>query len=291
MWLVLVLLLGVGAAVAVAAVRCHVGQRDLRRAERLADGREFDLEPIELAFLAGNLGALTVTEMYEGGRLIASRSGEVTLTTPGAARTGTGAGAGAAAGDGAGDGFEAVVVRSLGSALTGDLKTLLRAVDGSPEAKALRARLAAHGLADDEELVERVRRVNRRTPVLIGAVAVACAVAGAWTGTHRGLWPTPPAVSLLAAFLVPFAAALWINQVSWPPLRSATAPGERVLEAARGAEVRQGTMTVALWGLTALPAGHDLRTCDAATRVLRKVKRARQQRRRYQCGGGIGCGV
>ncbi|MFE4971350.1 hypothetical protein ACFRAR_04445 [Kitasatospora sp. NPDC056651] len=173
---------------------------------------------------------------------------------------------------------------------TGDLKTLLRAVDDSPEAKALRARLAARGLADDEELVERVRRVNRRTPVLIGAVAVACAVAGAWTGAHRGLWPAPLAVSLLAAFLVPFAAALWINRVSRPPLHSATAPGERVLEATRGAELRQGTATVALWGLTALPAGHDLRTCDAATRILRRGKHARQ-RRRYQCGGGIGCGI
>ncbi|MBD0673148.1 TIGR04222 domain-containing membrane protein [Streptomyces sp. CBMA156] len=284
MWVALVLLAAAVAAVALAAARCYLGLRKLRRAERLATGREFDLAGIELAFLAGNLGELTVAEMYEGGRLVAARSGDVTLTTP--AATGTGAGGE----DGAGDGLEAVAVRSLGSARTGDLRTLLRAVDGSPEAKALRARLAAQGLADSEELVERVRRVNRRTPVLIGAVVVACSVAGAWMNTHRGLWPVPLADCLLAAFLVPFAAALWTNQVSWPPLRTATAPGERVLGAARAAELRQGTATVALWGLTALPAGHDLRTCEAATRTLLRVKRA-PRRRPYQGSGGIGCGA
>ncbi|MFJ9692515.1 hypothetical protein [Kitasatospora sp. NPDC101183] len=167
--------------------------------------------------------------------------------------------------------FAAVAVRSLGSALTGDLqallRALLRAVNASPEAKALRARLAEQGLADDEEPVERLRRVNRRTPVLLGAVVVACAVAGVWMSAHRELWPAPLEVSLLAAFLAPFAAARWVNQVSWPLLRFATTPGEQVLGAAWEAELRQGTATVALWGLTALPAGHDLRTCDAANRT------------------------
>ncbi|MGW7446202.1 hypothetical protein [Kitasatospora sp. NPDC054795] len=278
MWLVLVLLPGAGTVMAVAAVRCYGALRKLRRAERLAAGRAFDLESIELAFLAGKVGDLTVAQMYEGGRLVAARSGDVMLTTPAAAGTG------AATGDGAGDGFEAVVVRSLRSARTGDLKTLFRAVDRSPEAKALRARLAARGLADDEELVERLWRVNRRTPALGGAAVAMSLATVAWTSPHRGLWPVP-----LAVFLLSLVAVLWINRVSCPSLRTATGPGERVLEAAQAAEPRRhGTAAVALWGLSALHADHDLRTCDAASGA--RSLEAAMRERLHECSGGHGCG-
>ncbi|MFE6871947.1 hypothetical protein ACFVFS_36080 [Kitasatospora sp. NPDC057692] len=261
MWVLLLLLLGVSAAVAAVAVRCHGALRELRRTEQLAAGEEFDLTRTELACLTGSLGALTLTEMYEGGRLAAARSGDVTLTTPAAAGTGAGAGGGA------GGEFEAVAVRSLGSARAGDIATLRQAVDGSPEAKALRARLVALGLADDKELVERVRRVNRLTSVLIGAVVVAFMAAGGWMRVYPGLRPVPLAVFLLVAFLLPFTAALWINRVSRLPLRTVTGTGARVLKAT-------------------LPADHDLRTCDAASFARRIASlEAAMQQRLYTCSG------
>ncbi|MEU1284547.1 hypothetical protein [Kitasatospora sp. NPDC005856] len=278
MWLVLVLLLGAGTVIAVTTVRCRRAVRGLYRAERLAAGREFDLTRPALAFLAGNLGAMTVTKMYEDGRLVATRSGDVTLTTPAAAGTGAGAGTG----DRAGNEFEAVAVRSHMSAHTNDLRLLLRTVDESPEAKALRARLAAQGLAYDEELVERVRWVDQRKARLVGALAVMAVATLAWPRAFPGLWPVPLAVLLLSLW-----AALWITGVSKPPLRTTTGPGERVLKAARAAEPRRGTAAVALWGLTALPADHDLRTCDAASDT--RNREATRRERLYECGG-YSCG-
>ncbi|MFJ9692217.1 hypothetical protein [Kitasatospora sp. NPDC101183] len=68
MWPVVVLLAAAVTAVAVAAVRCYAGLREIHRAERLAAGKEFDLEPVELALLAENLTDLTVMEMYGAGR-------------------------------------------------------------------------------------------------------------------------------------------------------------------------------------------------------------------------------
>ncbi|MFI6154298.1 TIGR04222 domain-containing membrane protein [Kitasatospora sp. NPDC051170] len=281
MWVVLVLLAAAVAMVVVAAVLCHVRLRTLRRAERLAAGREFDLTRIELALLAGKLGELIVTEMYEAGRLVAARSGDVTLTTTAAV--------GAGAEDGAGGGFEAAVVRLLGSERTGDLWTLRMALDKSPEVKALRERLAAQGLAYDEELVERAMRVNRLMPTLIGTVFVTGVAAVYWTGAHRGLWPFPLEVSALAAFLLPLGAALWLNHVSWPTTLTPTGSGERALEAARAAAPRHGTAAVALRGLRALPDDHDLRACHAGTgaRLTARVEES-MRRRLYSCGSGCG---
>ncbi|WP_031074117.1 hypothetical protein [Streptomyces sp. NRRL WC-3742] len=279
MLLVLVLLLGAGTVTAVSTVRCRRAVRGLYRAERLAAGREFDLTRTELAYLAGNLGAMTVTTMHEGGRLVATRSGDVTLTTPAAAGTWAGTGAG----DRAGNDFEEVAVGWLRSAHPNDLRLLLRVVDTSPEAKALRARLAVQGLAYDEELVERVRWVDQRKARLAGALAAMLVAALEWPRAFPGLWPIP-----LAVLLPSLAAAFWITCVSTPPLRTTTGPGERVLKAALAAEPRRrGTAAVALRGLTALPADHDLRTCAAAS-----DKRSREARRQeyFNSCSGYGCG-
>ncbi|MFJ9694366.1 hypothetical protein [Kitasatospora sp. NPDC101183] len=279
MLLILVLLLGAGTVITVATVRCHRAVRRLYRAERLAAGREFDLTRTELAHLAGNLGAMTVAKMHEGGRLVAARSGDVTLTTPAAAGTG----AGAEAGDRTGNEFEAVAVRLYTSAHADDLNYLLMSVDTSPEAKALRARLAAQGLAYDEELVERVRWVDQRKARLGGSLVVMFLATLGWPRAFPGVWPVPLPVLLLS-----FAAVFWATGASTPPPRTTTGPGERVLKAARAAEpLRKGTAAVALRGLSALPADHDLRTCDAGSR--RRSQEARRQEEidsydGYSCG-------
>ncbi|MFE7528668.1 hypothetical protein ACFU7Y_23560, partial [Kitasatospora sp. NPDC057542] len=260
MWVVLVLLPAAGAAVAAAAWRCRSALRELRRAERLAAGREFDLDRIELAFLAGVLAELMLVEMYEGGRLVASRSGDVTVTE---AAAGAADGPGAGHGPGAGDGFEAVAVRWLGPTRTGDIGELIREVDRSPETKALRKRLAAQGLADDEELVKRAREAGERMPAVLVSVAAAGLAALVWTLARHENWLVP-----LTAFPPLFAAALWINHTSWPPTRSATGLGARVLAAALTSERwKHGRAAVAVRGLAALPEDHDLRICRAAARA------------------------
>ncbi|MGW1178115.1 TIGR04222 domain-containing membrane protein [Kitasatospora sp. NPDC002543] len=282
MGVVPVLLLGTAAGVAAVGLRCRAALRALYRAERRAAGREFDLDASELACLAGTLGQLTLTRMHEAGRLVASRSGDVTAT---GAAGGPGALDGAGAAGGAG-GFEAAAVRALGPTRTCGITRLIRAVDHGAEAKALRARLAARGLAYDEEQADRLGEFGRRTAALLALVVSAGLAALVWTLARGEDWLLP-----LLAFPPLLAAVLWIGRAARPPAGIATGPGTRVLEAARaGAHRSHGAAAVAVRGLDALPAGHDLRLCqDGARAKMAALFQAAAQR--YTPGGsGSGSG-
>ncbi|WP_224275605.1 TIGR04222 domain-containing membrane protein [Streptomyces sp. LS1784] len=292
MWVVLVLLAGTGMGLAAAWLNFRAKARGLNRAERLAAGREFDLGLEELACLAHHLAELKLLEMYEAGRIVVSRTGDVTATTALACPE---------------DGFEAEVVRRLGPTRTGDMGKLITWVDYDPPAQALRSRLAVAGLLNDRELVDRMWLAYGWTPVASGAVAVAGVAAFVFTLVRHDNWLFP-----LVAFPVLFAVALLVNYLVEPPWEARdryTSLGSRVLSEARAADRREhgptvdrrehGPMAVALAGLSALPVDHALRICLEASRA-RARKRAGTTRgigggsySGASCGTGcaLGCGT
>ncbi|MBD0670433.1 TIGR04222 domain-containing membrane protein [Streptomyces sp. CBMA156] len=272
MGVLLVLLLGTAAGLAWARHRCHALLADLYRAERLAEKRDFDLDLTELACLAGTLADLTFARMHERGLLVASRSGDVTATT----------------GRSTGDGFETAVLELLGllSTRTRDLGDLAAEFDRSPEARGLRGRLAALGLVDDEKLLRRVREFAVWMPLVAAAVAVTGVVAMVWALLWGGPWGiAPPAFTALTA------AALVINRKARPAERRSTAPGARVLAAARADDrPGYGIEAVATGGLSALPALHDLRICREASHARKTARTAAARSHTGSGSDGVGLG-
>ncbi|MFI2611183.1 TIGR04222 domain-containing membrane protein [Kitasatospora sp. NPDC018619] len=275
MWVVPVLLLGAAVGLAAGWLRSRAALRELHRAERDARGREFDLRPHELAALAGNLAQLTLLELYERGRIVASRSGDVTATATPAA---PGAGPQETAP------VEEAVVEQLGPTGTGDIGALVTAVERGPQVREVRARLAGAGLVDDEELQERARQASAQMFTVLVSVAATGVAALAWALVTGGNLLLPP-----AGFAVLFALALWAHRRSWPYLRPTTVLGARVLAEARAARrhPRDRAEAVALDGLEALPADHDLRVCQEAARA-RKAALARAAATKRTASHGTG---
>ncbi|MFE4973943.1 TIGR04222 domain-containing membrane protein [Kitasatospora sp. NPDC056651] len=271
MWVVLILFLVTGTALAVVRPRARAALHELYRAEQLAAGREFDLGRDELACLAGHLADLKILEMHGAGLLVASRSGDLTLTTPPAGPQGV---------------FEEEAARQFGPTRTRDLREVLASLDRSPPAVALRDRLPAQGLHYDDKLRDRVRRIHDWTAVVLASVTVAGVASLVITlARHEnGLVPLVPFAAL-------FAAAWLVNHRIWMPLSvwgPRTGLGVRVLAEARPTGRRYGPAAVALDGLSALPAKHDLRICYEAS-LARARKRAPSSH--YGVGFcGMGCG-
>ncbi|GAA1397588.1 hypothetical protein GCM10009639_35200 [Kitasatospora putterlickiae] len=284
MWLVVVLLLGAAVWPARAGLRCRAARGALRRAERSAAGREPDLEPYELAVLAKNVPELFMARMYADGRLVASRSGDVTITRANETTGGSGA-------PGEGD-FETAVVRALGSRSTWGFRLLAWTVAQGPGSRALLERLVAMGLLEDEVLRRRAEKACLRMAWASATIAPVGLVALVWTLARNEDWRVP-----VVSFTVLLAAALGVRVASLPGWRYATGTGARLLAEARADDRwKHGTAAVAAHGLAALPEDHDLRICregdDRRTAALLREERSRAPAPPPARDGGVGaCGM
>ncbi|MFJ2864038.1 TIGR04222 domain-containing membrane protein [Kitasatospora sp. NPDC087314] len=246
MWVVSGLLVGTGAAVAATWLNAGVWMGKLYRAERRAKGREFDPSLEEVACLARHLVELRLLEMYDAGRIVVSRKGDVTATTT---STSTGP---------AGN-FEAAAVRELGPTRTGDLQMLTKWLDDDAPPHAVRRRLVAAGLLNDRKLLDRASLAEESMVLVSFVVAVVGVAAFVYALVRHENWLLP-----LLAFPALFAVArLVITLVDmYGNFSRHTGLGSRVLSEARSADRREhAPMAVALAGLSALPAEHDLRIC------------------------------
>lgn len=299
MWVIPSLLVGAAAAVAASWLNAGVWMGKLYRAERRSKGREFDPSPEEVACLAGHLVELRLLQMYDAGRIVVSRSGDVTATSTSApASTGPEAD------------FEAAAIRELGPTRTGDLRMLTLWLDDDAPPHAVRRRLVAAGLLHDRKLLDRASLAEESMVLASFAVAVVGVAAFVYALVRHENWLLP-----LLAFPALFAVArLAITLVdmygdfSWH-----TGLGSRVLSEARSADRREhgptvdrrehAPMAVALAGLSALPAKHALRICLEASRARARARaRANRGTRPSPSGGGysgrscgssgpIGCGT
>ncbi|MER7708653.1 TIGR04222 domain-containing membrane protein [Kitasatospora sp. NPDC097605] len=250
MWVVVVLLLGSAVWPARAGLRCWQARVALRRAARLAARREFDLDPYELAGLADNVAVLLMARMHEDGRLVASRSGDITITRALGATDGSGA-------PGEGD-LETALVRWLGPQSTWEFGTLIVDVARCPQVRALRERLAATGLLVDGALRQQALKACTRMGWANATVVLAGVAALGWTLVRGEDWRIPA-----AAFTALVALAGGVRSVSFPKWRRLTSTGARVLAEAQAADRwKHGSAAVAAHGLSALPEDHDLRVCQ-----------------------------
>ncbi|MET8544076.1 TIGR04222 domain-containing membrane protein [Kitasatospora sp. NPDC004799] len=293
MWVVPGLLVGTAAAVAATWLNAGVWLSKLYRAERRARGREFDPSPEEVACLAGHLVELRLLKMYDAGRIVVSRQGDVTATT-----TSTGPE----------DYFEAAAVGRLGPTRTGDLRMLTTWLDDDAPPHAVRRRLVAAGLLHDRKLLDRASLAEESMAVVSFAVAAVGVAAFVYALVRHENWLLP-LLGFPALFAVARLAITLVDlygDFSWH-----TGLGSRVLSEARSADRREhgpavdrrehAPMAVALAGLSALPAEHDLRICLEASRARARARAKRPAGRSHSggsysgrsCGGNgpIGCGT
>ncbi|MFE4356901.1 TIGR04222 domain-containing membrane protein [Kitasatospora sp. NPDC056800] len=286
MWVVPGLLVGAGTAVAATWLNAGVWMGKLYGIERRAKGREFDPSVEEVACLAGHLVELRLLKMHDAGRIVVSRSGDVTATVTATDPE---------------DYFEAAAVRSLGPTRTGDMRTLTMWLDDDAPPHAVRRRLVAAGLLNDAKLLDRAS-LAEELMVLVSFVVAAVGVAAfVYALVRDESWLLP-----LLAFSVLFAVArLAVALVDmYGDFSRHTGLGSRVLSEARSADRREhgptadrrehAPMAVALVGMSALPAEHALRVCLEASRARASARaRASRSTRRSHSGGsysGRSCG-
>ncbi|MFE4516358.1 TIGR04222 domain-containing membrane protein [Kitasatospora sp. NPDC056783] len=283
MWVVPGLLAVAGAAVAVTWLNAGVWMGRLYGAERRAKGREFEPSVEEVACLAGHLVELRLLAMYDAGRIVVSRSGDVTATAA-AATTSTDPE----------DYFEAAAVRTLGPTRTGDMRTLTMWLDDDAPPHAVRRRLVAAGLLNDAKLLDRAS-LAEESMALVSFVVAAVGVAAFVYALVRGENWLLPLLAFPALFAVARLAIVLVDM--YGDFGRHTGLGSRVLSEARSADRREhgptvdrhehAPMAVALAGMSALPAGHALRICLEASRA-RASARARGGRSTHRSHGGGG---
>ncbi|MFJ8474032.1 TIGR04222 domain-containing membrane protein [Kitasatospora sp. NPDC094011] len=295
MWVVPGLLVATGAAVAVTWLMAGIWMGKLYRVERRSKGREFDPSPEDVACLAGHLVELRLLTMYDAGRIVVSRSGDVTATTTTSSPEHY---------------FEAAAVHKIGPTRTGDLEMLTKWLDDDAPPHAVRSRLVAEGLLHDGKLLDRAELAEEWMALVSYAVAAVGVAAFVYALVRHENWLLP-----LLAFPALFAVALSANTLvdKYGDFKRHTGLGSRVLSEAWSTDRREhgpasnrrehAPMAVALAGLSALPAEHDLRICLEASRTRSRAK-ARANRRPgpshsggsysgKSCGtsGPIGCGT
>ncbi|WP_327677542.1 TIGR04222 domain-containing membrane protein [Kitasatospora sp. NBC_00458] len=249
---VTVLFLAAIAVVGLNVFRAAAAVAGLRRAELAPRRSGFTPGTYELAYLAEHLAETAVAVMHQEGRLVASRSGTVTVTDPAtAAETAVAA--------------EATVILAAGPTRTRPLAELLadrrlsgwQLAEASPE---LRERLVASGLLRDQQLYARARAGYDSAPYAPVLVGLMGAVALWQADLHEG-----PLGLVQAGFGVLFAAALAVALWPRPKPSHTTELGRKVLARARAsADGESPALVVALGGLYALPPDHPLAVARAA---------------------------
>ncbi|WP_157881986.1 hypothetical protein [Streptomyces rubellomurinus] len=261
--------------------------RELYLAEREAGEGESVERLYELACLARHVGETALLLMHERGDLVASRSGDVTVTRR------------KLKGD-----FEAAVVASVGQVRTRDLLHVVAEVEAGSAVAALRCRLTRRGLLQDGNLYLRAATAAARLRLVLGLSMTAGVVAVCWMVADGGNG-LPAALAFEALCC---AVVLFVRRHR-PHRRHTTALGDRVLARARAqARWRDTWGSVAFGGLNALPPEHELRLALAASQARAQAvreaavaaARARRAARASEGGhdgggvggacGGAGCG-
>ncbi|WP_280695928.1 TIGR04222 domain-containing membrane protein [Kitasatospora sp. GP82] len=246
---------------------------------------------------------VAIVGMHETGRLIAARSGKVTITTKKAR-----------------DPVEMSILLAAGTTWQRDLLELIREASAGKAARDVRTGLVRHGLALDSSLrYALIQAVYRVESALVAALVLGGLAVG-WV-----LWQEQQVVWPITAFAVLTGSGFIIKRRMWPGGATATPAAKQYLALAlkespwrphsdagvdEAGAARLGA--VALRGLSALPNGHDLLTAkegsDTRSRtVVRTAARSRSaaSRRRsshssytsgdsgggelgFSCGGGGG---
>ncbi|MGW4894530.1 TIGR04222 domain-containing membrane protein [Kitasatospora sp. NPDC004240] len=285
-----VLLLVWGVGLLTVELRIRRSLDDLHRAERRATAAGYDPELYELACLTDRLRDTVLTVMHVEGRLVASRSGTVTLTDPEPRHP-----------------AETTVIEAFQGTRTLKLDAVRDGVHGHAARERLRQDLVRNGLSQDVTLriaAADAVRAGRWSPVVIllaGAATTAFALA-------HGAGAFVP----VTAHLVLLVPALAIACRTGPQGDRVTELGHRAIARARAAG-RDGDdrLAVAVEGLSALPESHALALALAARRKAEAERRRKAAEERPKneeppgrssdnfggigtgglgCGGCAGCG-
>ncbi|MFI5530414.1 TIGR04222 domain-containing membrane protein [Kitasatospora sp. NPDC051853] len=210
---------------------------ELYRAEREKEAEAIgELDLYQLARLAQTVKPTVLVVMHEQGRLTASPEGTVTVTDPVP-----------------GDEVEAALIEAAGPSRTVRITAvaeaaLIRGADRDAE-------LVRRGLLLDRALYERLVGPGATVARAVAVLVLLSAVVSAWWLAARGEDLAQP----LLLHTVLFGVALRSVFRCAPDWRYRTALGDRALAEARAdAAGAPLTRAVALHGLSALPAGHDL---------------------------------
>ncbi|WP_330334330.1 hypothetical protein OHS33_34350 [Streptomyces sp. NBC_00536] len=294
---VLLLLVSIGAVVH-ADLRIRRALEELTRPERTARAQDPYVPGLHaLARLAGHLDETVLAVMHGEGRLVAFRSGVVTLTdvTPR-------------------DPVEDPVIQAVrgvhGDGRSADLRRLLLEAGDGPAAGEIDGDLARRGLTREWSAHYEARRAFDPAPKTAAFVAAAAGASLWWTLAHGRGFALP-----LAAFLPVLTWAVVVARRRRRPRRRGTTDlGDEVL--ARAAEALgdppSAPYAVALGGLVALPPDHDLRLAHEGSEALAEAawerrrqedkKREAERRARERAPGhgpdsmggigigGLGCG-
>ncbi|MGW6914140.1 TIGR04222 domain-containing membrane protein [Kitasatospora sp. NPDC054939] len=266
-WGFLVPLLVSAAVSAAAALRLRRARQALRRPEREAR-RPYRADVYELAFVAAHLPETLVTALHADGRLVASRAGTVTVTD----------------GDPR-EPVEAAVALAAGPTRTHDLLDLLASVPFKAPHRAFEKQLMRTGLLQDDDLHARAVRAAGSLRTAAVLVAAAGGFSAWWAHRHdEGV------LLRLLPFAALLAAAVVLAVRGRPERTFTTALGAGVLtKALADPAPRPPALAVALGGLAALPADHDLaialagsRAAAEAEQAARAARAAAERRRRAE---------